>query len=115
MIGGGLFHTWAFPKAAVIIDASSLSARYAAMYKALWLNDSVAVTLVGVTFLVLARWPGLGTRAMVAFLAVLPLGSALSIYMTIGNFPPGHLLLVAGGMALIAALVPAAAPIPPSS
>src|SRR5690242_15872593 len=84
MLAGGAFHGLAYPKALAMIDASSLSARGAAMYKGLWLNDAAVVMLIGLACLALASKPALATRPMVGLLSALPLAGALSIYATVG-------------------------------
>ena len=107
LLAGGAFHGLVYPKAVAMINASDLSARSAAIYKGLWLNDAAVVMLVGLMYLVLASRPALATRPMLALLSVLPLAGALAIYSTVGNFLPGHLLLAASILAALAALVPA--------
>ena len=106
LVVGGTLHGLAYPQAAKFIDASSLSARYAAIYKGFWLNNVSMVALIGVAYLILALRPGLANRTLLALLVALPLCSALSIYATVGNFVPGHLLLTSCAMALTASLLP---------
>lgn len=107
LIAGGTYHTWMYSKkAAAMIDASNLSATNAAVFKGLWLSDGAVVTLIGLAYLTLAWQPKSGTRTMLAFLAALPLASAATIYATMGSFPPAHLLVLSGAMAICAALLP---------
>lgn len=107
LIAGGTYHTWMYgKKAAAMIDASNLGAMNAAVFKGLWLSDGAVVTVIGLAYLTLAWQPKLGTRTLLAFLAALPLASAATIYATAGNFPPAHLLLLSGLMAIAAALLP---------
>ena len=107
LLAGGSFHTWVYGIATVMIDASNLSARNAAIFKGLWLVDSGEVLLIGLAFLALALRPRLGNRAMLGFLAALLIASALAVYCTVGNFVPAHLLLVAAALGITAALLPA--------
>jgi hypothetical protein len=107
MLVGGAFHGLVFPRAVAMINASNLSGHGAAIYKGLWLNDAAVVMLIGLIYLVLASRPALATKAVLILLAALPLAGALSIYSTVGNFLPGHLLLASAIMAGAAALVPA--------
>lgn len=107
LLAGGSFHTWAYSKATAMIDASNLTARNAAIFKGLWLVDSGEVILIGLAFLALAWRPVLGNRALLGFLAALLIASALAIYFTVGNFPPGHVLVVSATLAITAALLPA--------
>lgn len=106
LVVGGALHGLAYPQAAKFIDASSLSARHAAIYKGFWLNDVSMVVLIGVAYLILALRPELANRTLLALLVALPFGSALSIYATVGNFVPGHLLLTSCALALVASLLP---------
>jgi hypothetical protein len=106
LIAGGTFHTWMYSKkAAAMIDASNLSALNAAVFKGLWLSNGAVTTLIGLAYLTLAWQPRLGTKTLLAFLAALPLACAATIYMTVGSFPPAHLLLISGLLALCAALL----------
>ena len=107
LLAGGSFHTWAYRRATAMIDASNLTARNAALFKGLWLIDSGEVILIGLAFLALAWRPGLGNRALLGFLAALLMASTLAVYSTVGNFPPGHVLLVSAVLAITAAVLPA--------
>jgi hypothetical protein len=107
LLAGGTFHTWAYSKATAMIDASNIPARNGALFKALWLIDSGEVLLIGVAFLALAWRPRLANRASLGFLAALLIASTLATYLTVGNFPPAHVLLVSAALAIIAALLPA--------
>ena len=102
LLGGSVIHTSAYPKASAVIESSGLRAPYAAMFRGLWLNDSVVLVFLGLSFALLAVWPRLGTRPLVVMLALLLIASATSMYATMGNFFPAHLLLVSGVAALIA-------------
>jgi hypothetical protein len=107
LLAGSAFHTMAYGKATALIDASNIPARNGALFKALWLVDSGEVLLVGVAFLALAWRPRLANRAALGFLAALLLASATAVYVTVGNFPPAHVLLAAAALAITAALLPA--------
>lgn len=104
LLAGGAFHGLAYPKALAMIGASDLSARGAAMYEGLWLNDAATVALLGGMDLLLALKPTFATRVMLALLSALPLAGALAIYVTVGSFLPGHLLLAASILAALAAV-----------
>ena len=107
LLAGGSLHTWMYSKATAMIDASNLTARNAATFKGLWLIYSGEVILIGLAFLALAWRPGLGNRVLLGFLAALLIASALAIYFTVGNFPPGHVLVISAALAIAAALLPA--------
>ena len=106
LLAGSTFHTVAYGKATAMIDASNIPARNGALFKALWLVDSGEVLLIGLAFLALAWRPRLANRAGLGFLAALLLASTAAVYVTVGNFPPGHVLLVSAALAIIAALLP---------
>lgn len=108
LLAGGTFHTWSYSKATAILDASNIPARNGALFKALWLIDSGEVLLIGVAFLALAWRPSLANRTSLGFLAALLLASTFATYLTTGNFPPAHVLLVAAVLAITAALLPKA-------
>lgn len=105
MLAGGTVHSLAFRKVAAVIDASNLSKQYAAIFKGLWWSDAAVIVIVGMAYLTLALWPRLGAKAAFGVLVALPFFSAISIYSTIGNFAPAHLLIASACIALIAALV----------
>lgn len=110
LLVGGAFHGLVYPKAAAAISASDLSWRYAAIYKGLWLNDAAVVMLIGLIYLAMALRPALATKMMLLLLSALPVAGALSIYLTVGNFLPGHLLFASAIMVAVAAHIPARAP-----
>jgi hypothetical protein len=105
LLAGGAFHGLMYPKAVAMISASNLPARGAVIYKALWLNDAEVVMLIGLIYGVLAWRPAIATRLMLALLSALPLAGALTLYSTVGNFLPGHLLLTASILAALAVLL----------
>lgn len=105
MVAGGTGHTVAFRKATAVLDASNLSSQYAAIFKGLWLSIGVVITLIGLAYLMLALWPKLATKTTLGILGALPFASAISIYLTVGNFGPAHLLIACATMALLAALL----------
>ncbi|HXS26363.1 MAG TPA: hypothetical protein VN730_01725 [Steroidobacteraceae bacterium] len=103
MLAGGGAHVLALRKASAVLEASSLSGRYAAIFQGLWLSVGAMTVVLGLSYLILAWSPRLGTRTTLAALGTLPLTGAIAIYATVGNFAPAHLLLAAAAMVLIAA------------
>lgn len=101
---GGLIHAAAFRAAQRAIAAAKLPVFYANAYEALWLSDSATLMVVAAVFGYAAARPAAATRAVVLLLAFVPAGSAVLIYMFMGNFFAGHLLVgsalaaVAGGL-----------------
>jgi hypothetical protein len=102
LVAGSAVHAFAYPKAAPTFDASSLPSFYAAASKGLWLSDSASLFGLGLAFAALAAWPRLAAGSLIVLLALIPLASAICIYLTIGNFLPGHVLVAAGVSAALA-------------
>jgi len=105
LLAGGTVHSLAFRKAAAVVDGSNLSGQYAAIFKGLWLLVGVMSILIGLACLILALWPRLSTKTVLAVLGALPFASAISIYSTVGAFAPAHILLASAAMVLTAALL----------
>jgi hypothetical protein len=101
LAAGGATHAVAFPKAAMVIDGSNLSAFFASAFKGLWLSDSASLFASALAFGFIAARPGSAARPLILLLALAPLASAAMIYATMGNFFAGHLLLLASAAALL--------------
>ena len=102
-------HTQAFPRTLTAATVSNLPSFFGQSLKALWLIDSVTLTVLGVLFALLAMRPALGSGIVVVFLALVPLGTAVLLYVFLGRFTPAHLLLLAGGLSLAAGVLRAQA------
>jgi len=102
LVAGSAMHAFAYSKAALTFDASSLPSFYAAASKGLWLSDSGSLFGLGLVFSALAAWPRLAAGSLIVLLALIPLTSAICIYLTIGNFLPGHVLVAVGVSAALA-------------
>jgi hypothetical protein len=101
LAAGGTVHALAFPKAAVVVDHSTLPPFFAAVFKDLWLFDSINSVDFALVFGAIAAFPAAASRWLVMLLACAPLAIAVGMFATLGNFPPGYVMLVAGGAALI--------------
>jgi hypothetical protein len=101
---GAAIHSISYPKVVKVIDASNLTAQFAGAYKGLWLSDSVLLTVVGAVFLIGGIWPGRAASSAVGGIIVLLLGCACALYMTMGAFPPAHLLVAAAILGWLAQL-----------
>ena len=102
LAAGGGTHLLAFPGAARAVGGSNLPAFFAATFRALWLGDSATLFAQALAFGALAARPGLAARPLILVLALGPLANAVAIYITMGGFFAGHLLLLAGATALLA-------------
>lgn len=101
LAGGACVHALAYPKAARIAEHSALPAFFTAAFKGLWLIDSAASLVLAVAFGLVAAFPSTASRSVVVILALAPLGFAMALFATMGNFFPAYLMLVAGAAALI--------------
>ena len=101
LAAGGAVHALAFPKAATMAEHSTLPAFLSAAFKGLWLSNSAASVALALAFGSIAAFPGIASRSLVVLLALAPLAFATAIFATMGNFFAGHLMLLAGTLALI--------------
>jgi hypothetical protein len=77
---------------------------YAGSLKALWLADSLTMlTLAGILGWIAAK-PSAGTRPILMLIAFIPASTALLLYTFLGNFFPGHLMLLIALLVFVAAL-----------
>jgi len=110
LAGGACVHALAYPKAARIAEHSALPAFFTAAFKGLWLIDSAASLVLAIAFGSVAAFPGTASRSVVVLLALAPLGFAIVLFSTMGNFFPAYLMLVAGAAALIGGVLHHRAP-----
>jgi hypothetical protein len=101
LAAGGTAHAIAFRGAVRAVDGSALPAFFAGAFKGLWLSDSATLFAQALTFALIVARPGLAARPLILILALAPLASAAMIYMTMGRFFAGHLLLLASVAALL--------------
>ena len=101
LAAGSAAHAVAFPGAAPVIDGSNLPAFFTGAFKGLWLSDSATLFALALAFAFIATQPSSATRLLIVLLALAPLASAALIYMTMGSFYAGHLLLLASAAALL--------------
>src|SRR5579859_5988997 len=107
----GAIHAAAFGKALSAISASNLPRLYAASCKALWLEDSAVLFIVAAVSGLIALRPSTASRPVVLFVALIPASTAVLIYMFLGNFFAGHVLVAIAASALLAGLwYPGSAP-----
>jgi len=104
LMAGAVMHTIAFPKAAAAAEGSNLLSRMASTFKALWLIDSVTSLSLAVVLVAIVVSPALAAPRLVPILALSPLGTAIVIFATLGNFFPGYLMLAAGVAIVLAGL-----------
>ena len=98
-------HTSAFPRTqSAVAAASGLAPFFRQSLKALWLIDSVTLLTLASIFSLAAFSPRSISGLLVALLALVPVATAILLYVFLGRFAPAHLLLLAGLLALTAGL-----------
>ncbi len=93
LAAGGALHAAPFPRTQALITASNLTPFLANSYKALWLGDSANMFLLSALFGLIAARPSVATRPVVLLLALFPAATAVFIYVFLGGFFAGHILL----------------------
>ena len=106
LLFGAIMHTSAFPRTESAVDsASNLAPFFGQSLKALWLIDSVTLLALATIFLLAAFSPRSISGLLVALLALVPVATAILLYIFLGRFAPAHLLLGAGLSALVGGLL----------
>jgi hypothetical protein len=104
LVAGAAIHAAAFRHAAAAIAESNLRPFFGNSSKSLWLGDSA--TLAGVALLcgLIALRPSAATRPVVMLVAFIPAATAVLIYVFLGSFFAGHLLMISAAAILVAGL-----------
>jgi hypothetical protein len=98
---GAIMHASAFKKIASAVADSNLPAFAASSLKLLWLGDSTTLLLLAAAFAFIAARPSAATRWVIVILSLIPATTAILIYIFIGSFVGGHMLMVAAIAAFI--------------
>ena len=101
---GGIAHAGAFQRALAALRASNLDAFIGQDLKVLWLSDSTTLLILAGVFGWIAARPSAARGSVVAALALVPAATGFLIYVFLGGFYAGHLLVIAGLAAFLAAL-----------
>jgi hypothetical protein len=101
-IVGGLMHASAFRKALAAFASSNLQAFFGNSSKALWLGDSSTLIILGAIFGLISIRPAAATGPVIVLLALIPAATAILIYVFVGAFFAGHLLMIIAAAALVA-------------
>ncbi len=104
LVVGGIAHAAAFHGASAAIGASNLGRFFGNSSKALWLSDSSNMFILAAIFSLIAARPSSAASPVVLLLALIPVATAVLIYVFLGAFFAGHLLLAAGATAFFAGL-----------
>lgn len=105
LFAGGALHATAFGAAAASLSNAALPAFYAGSFKALWLIDSATLVCLGGLFAFICARPGIATRPVLVFLALIPAATAVLIYLFVGPFFPAHMLAAAAAAVVLAGLL----------
>lgn len=103
---GGYVHAAAFGKARAQLAGVSLPPFFANSFKALWLADSTTMFSLMLIFALIAARPDVASRPMIGLLALIPAAIGVLIYVFVGNFFAGHMLMATSAFVLLAALLP---------
>ncbi len=106
LIGSALLHASAYGRVDAGVAASGLPPLLGNVYRALWVADSTTAAAVGVVSALLAVRPSLARPVIVLVLALIPAATAVCIYHFLGAFPPGHLMITAAVLMVLAAVLP---------
>ena len=99
---GAFAHAKAFRSAASVIRTAQLPSIYGSDFKALWLSDSTTLLTVAALFAAVALRPSIASRTLVFMIALIPAATAIFIYIFVGAFYAGHLLLGTAVAAVLA-------------
>ena len=104
LVVGALMHAAAFNKVSSAIASSDIASFGGNSLKVLWLADSVTALLLGAVFGIAAARPSALTNWIVLLLSMIPAATAVLIYIFVGNFIGGHIMLAAAAAAFIGGL-----------
>ncbi len=105
LAGGAVLHASAFHRIQDALFVSNLAPFAANSLKGLWLGDSATCLLIAALFACLAAKPSSATRFAAILMALIPAATAVMIYVFIGSFIGGHILLAAAVAASAGALL----------
>ena len=97
-------HGAAFRRAVSVIDAGNVPPMFGNSFKVLWLADSTTCLLLAVVFAVVAARPSAAAGRAVTLVALVPGATGVLIYVFLGGFYAGHLLLAAAAAAFLGGL-----------
>ena len=102
---GGAVHAAAFRKALTAIAASNLPRFYGGSSEGLWLADSATLFILAAVFGLIASRPSAATGPLVMLVALIPAATAVLLYVFLGNFFAGHLLMGIAALAFGAGML----------
>lgn len=104
MLAGGLMHATAFKLTVSAVSTSNLTPFFGNSFKALWLGDSTTMFVLAVIFGLIAARPSVATRPLLCLIALIPATTAVLLYVFLGGFFAGHILMLTAVLAFVAGL-----------
>lgn len=90
---GGASHLKAYPKAVAAVAGSELVPYFGNALKALWLMDSAGMFVLAAVCALVAFRADAASRPVVILLGLIPLSTAVLLYVFIGSFFGAHILM----------------------
>jgi hypothetical protein len=114
LLAGAWMHTSAFYRATEAVANSDLESFFAHSLPALWLIDSVVMTVLALLFAAISFRPAVATPLAVLVLGLIPGATACLLYRFIGSgFIPAHMLAIAAALTVASAALRLRAAAPP--
>ena len=101
---GGASHAAAFNRTLPATAKSNLTPFFAGSFKLLWLADSATMFILSAIFGFVAARPSAATRPLLILISLIPAATAVLVYVFLGSFFAGHILLATAALAFVAAL-----------
>jgi hypothetical protein len=107
---GAAMHAFAYvAKAQPSISGSNLPPFMVSELKVLWLADSTTLMALALVLGLIAAKPASASGAVIMSLAIVPAAITVLLYVFLGSFYAGHMLLAASAMVFVAGLLMPAA------
>jgi hypothetical protein len=114
LLAGAWMHTSAFHRVTEAVGNSDLESFFAHSLPALWLIDSVVMTVLALLFAAISFRPAVATPPAVLVLGLIPGATASLLYRFIGSsFIPAHMLAIAAALTVASAALRWRAAAPP--
>lgn len=104
LAAGAVIHAAAFPKVLSAVASSNVQTFAGNSLKVLWLADSATSLVIAFLLVLVVVRPSAVAPFAIIVLALIPSMTGLLIYIFMGNFFGGHILLVAAITAIAGAI-----------
>ncbi|HEY7180482.1 MAG TPA: hypothetical protein VIC84_03635 [Blastocatellia bacterium] len=104
LVVGGAVHAAAFNLPLAATAKFHLDPFIGGSFKLLWLADSTTMFILAAVFGLIAARPSVATRLLVTLLSLIPAATAVLVYVFLGGFFAGHLLMATAAAAFFAGL-----------